>query len=157
MGGDEFSDASSDMMPSVIRESKDLAGLFFNDGEDSNQFDAKKIKKIEFSQSINHEKTEKSLPFTHDKIDKVVFEGSLKDKEFNIYEAKELLKKVVKGRGANGKGTIQSEQSFENPGDYTDRRYQELSSLPSTIDDHFANIKVDLNQKSKAKVAQYNS
>ena len=49
----------------------------------------------------------------------------MKDKEFNIYEAKELLKKVVvKGRGnGNGKTTIQSEQSFENPGDYTDRRY----------------------------------
>ena len=61
----------------------------------------KKVKKIEFSQSIHKEKTEKGLPFTHTQIDKVVFQGSMKDKEFDINEAKQLLKKVQrKKRGS---------------------------------------------------------
>jgi len=74
--------------------------MFFNvkDLNDSSSLDPKKIKKIEFSQSIKKEKYEKSLPFTHDKIDKVVFQGSAKYKEFSIDEAKLLLKKVVKDR-----------------------------------------------------------
>jgi len=112
--------------------------MFFNvkDLNESSDLDPKKIKKIEFSQSIKKDKFEKSLPFTHDKIDKVVFQGTSKNKEFSIDEAKLLLKKVVKDR----KVSIQSEQSFEDPGIYTDRRYLDLSSLPSTIDDHFANI-----------------
>ena len=32
----------------------------------------KKVKKIEFSQSFKKDKTEKSLPFTHYKIDQMV-------------------------------------------------------------------------------------
>jgi hypothetical protein len=42
----------------------------------------------------------------------------MKDKEFNIDDAKKLLKKVVKNR----KDSVQSEQSFDNPGIYSDRR-----------------------------------
>lgn len=37
-----------------------------NEQSTSGALDAKKIKKIEFSQSIKKEKTENSLPFTHD-------------------------------------------------------------------------------------------
>lgn len=33
------------------------------------QIDFKKVKKIEFSQSFNKDKTEKDLPFTHHRID----------------------------------------------------------------------------------------
>jgi hypothetical protein len=61
----------------------------------------------------------------------------MKDKDFDIQEARKLLKQVVKERKAS---ITQSDQSFEDPGIYTDRRKVDLSSLPSTIDENFANI-----------------
>lgn len=68
--------SESDGMPSIIQESKNFANMFVNikDMEASDKIvDPKKIKKIEFSQSFKKDKTQKSLPFTHDKIDKLVF------------------------------------------------------------------------------------
>jgi hypothetical protein len=52
--------------------------------EDDEEFDAKKIKKIEFSQSFKKEKLDKSLPFTHSAIDKLVFK---QDQSFKLEEA----------------------------------------------------------------------
>ena len=72
----EDGDMSSDGMPSIIQESNNFANMFINmkDLEESDQaIDPKKIKKIEFSQSFKKEKTQKGLPFTLDKIDKLVF------------------------------------------------------------------------------------
>eukprot|EP00347_Sterkiella_histriomuscorum_P013882 403363003 len=147
---DFYSDDGSqtDGMPSIIQETKNFANMFFNvkdlnEESGSDNLDDKKIKKIEFSQSFKNEKLDKSLPFTHDKIDRIVFQDSMKNKEFNIDDAKKLLKKVVQNRNYQ-QNTILSEQSFEDPGIYTDRRAQEMSSLPSTIDGHFNNIKVEL-------------
>ena len=77
----------------------------------------------------------------------------MKDKEFDIQEARKLLKQVVKERKAS---ITNSEHSFEDPGIYTDRRKAELSSLPSTIDEHFANIQVQLKSKQMASVYKDN-
>ena len=57
-------------------------------GDGSGLIDMKKVKKIEFSQSLKKDKDNDSLPFTHSEIDRVVFQGTLKDKDFNIDAAK---------------------------------------------------------------------
>lgn len=75
--GDYYSDSITDGMPSIIQETKNFANMFFNvkdlNGSDSDLLDDKKVKKIEFSQSFKKDKLDKSLPFTHDKIDRLVF------------------------------------------------------------------------------------
>jgi hypothetical protein len=52
--------------------------MFFDmkdfNGESSDiDFNPEKVKKIEFSQSLKKDKLDKSLPFTHAQIDKLVF------------------------------------------------------------------------------------
>jgi hypothetical protein len=85
---------SSVGLPSPIQQSLDFfeqrASLDF-EGSNINMH---KVKKIEFSQSFKKDRTEESLPFTHENLDRAVL-GTLNDKEFSINEAKKLLKKVV--------------------------------------------------------------
>lgn len=72
----DLSSSESDGLPSIIQETKDLANAFFNLKdlqEGSIELDPKKIKKIEFSQSFKKGKLDKSLPFTHAKLDQMVF------------------------------------------------------------------------------------
>lgn len=58
-------------MSSIIQAKESLIKLFFRetDEELSPEDMAKRIKKIEFSQSIKRGSHKKSLPFTHEKLD----------------------------------------------------------------------------------------
>mmetsp|Transcript_27211 Transcript_27211/g.26256 ORF Transcript_27211/g.26256 Transcript_27211/m.26256 type:complete len:83 (-) Transcript_27211:1190-1438(-) len=76
-------------MPSIVQETNEFANMFIDQKKLQGLDDSKKkAKKIEFSQSIKPLMEEKSLPFTHDKIDELVFNGSMKNRDFDINQAK---------------------------------------------------------------------
>ncbi len=75
---------NNDTLPSAVQESDTFVQMFLQNPrdelnhalgsiEDEIDIDPAKIKKIEFSQSFKKDKTEKDLPFTHNKLDKIVF------------------------------------------------------------------------------------
>ena len=82
----------SNYLPSIISESEDLQKLLYakylkHEDSETDKIDLAKVKKIEFSQSFKKEKLEEPLPFTHANLDKLVFQGSLKNKDFKIEDA----------------------------------------------------------------------
>ena len=91
-------------MSSIIQAKESLIKMFFRDtvGEEdlSPEDMAKRIKKIEFSQSIKRGNLQKSLPFTHTKLDQIALEPSLQGSDFDIAQAKQLLKQVVSKKSA---------------------------------------------------------
>ncbi|TNV86900.1 hypothetical protein FGO68_gene2503 [Halteria grandinella] len=107
----------------------------------------KKIKKIEFSQSIKKagepRRAGQELVFTHQKLDALVLEGSLKGTNFNLDKAKELLKKVVIRKNAD---TSSSALSYDLP-QSTLSTARDVTSIKSTIDKRF-------NEKSVAKIIE---
>ena len=102
-------------------------------------FDPKKIKKIEFSDTIKHEKSEKSIPFSYSTVDRLVFDNKAPaNEEVKIglgLESVDLSEGPPKAKDVNGT-TIFSEQSFENPVDVSKDAVQ--ISLRSSIDDKFS-------------------
>ena len=70
---------STTSIPSPVQASETFKKLFeFKEDDESDtsrasSYDEKKVKKIEFSDTIKHNGDEKDMPFTYSEVDKLVF------------------------------------------------------------------------------------
>lgn len=152
-------------IPSPIRESDSFKKLIeFKESEATSEFNSRKVKKIEFSDTMTKEHNQKGknkkndkekgeINFTHSSIDKMIFEDTdeIDDKlnqglgEFGDRSIAETVKRsdskdnIYSPKDSPPKDDLPIEQSFENPA-YNSHRNKEKNSLRSSIDKKFFEI-----------------
>lgn len=147
-------DDDSLTLPSPVGESETVYKLLMPKSENADEsFDSKKVKKIEFSQSFKKDKLEKDLPFTHSKLDQLIFKDAVKD-SFKLEEAQQFLRdhKYLALEESITASSIVDKQSFDMPVTIDAQRKTITGvSLSSTVEQRLKELKVGLINHSPAQ------